>query len=380
MDIKLISTPSTTDLGDKDRFNKMSGTFAGVCYMPHDFDALLSEPEQKTLKRAEMTKANRHHSVFEHEFVTLYLENIPKFFAMLLNNEKLYVTSEKSARYTQMTPSPIEKELYFKWINKFKQLITEKYPNNNFIDARRTEKLAMENARYILSVYTPTSMVYTTSYRQLNYMYNWLVHYDGTSTLLNGLVPTSREFCRKLEELNLIDDKLQEGGFGRDFSLMGKRDREEHFGDVYSTNYEGTFASLAQAQRHRTLSYEMQVLPEKKYYVPKILNQDPALVKEWLDDMDKVSLYSPQGQLVKINERGNVENFILKMKERLCSCAQLEIVDQTRLTLGKYIFQTPDEGIKEMLEPYTKGARCLADFKCPSPCGFKEGIDMTREI
>lgn len=380
MDIKLISTPSTTDLGDKVRFNKMSGTFAGICYMPHDFDTLLSEPEQKTLKRAEMTKSNRHHSVFEHEFVTLYLENIPKFFAMLLNNEKLYVTSEKSARYTQMTPSPIEKELYFKWINKFKQLITEKYPNNNFIDARRTEKLAMENARYILSVYTPTSMVYTTSYRQLNYIYNWLVHYDRSSTLLNGLVPTSREFCRKLEELNLIDDKLQEGGFGRDFSLIGKRDREEYFGDVYSTNYEGTFASLAQAQRHRTLSYEMQVLPEKKYYVPKILNQYPDLVKEWLEDMDEVSLYSPQGQLVKINERGNVENFILKMKERLCSCAQLEILDQTRLTLGKYIFQTPDEGIKEMLVPYAKGARCLADFKCPSPCGFQEGIDMTREI
>lgn len=380
MDIKLISTPSTTDLGDKDRFNKMSGTFAGVCYMPHNFDTLLSEPEQKTIKRAEMTKLNRHHSVFEHEFITLYLENIPKLFAMLLNNEKLYATSEKSARYTQMEPSPIEKKLYFKWINKFKGLIVEKYPDNKFIDARRTEKLAMENARYILSIYTPTSMVYTTSYRQLNYMYNWLGNFDETSTLLSGLTEARYEFCQKLEELGLIDDKLQEGGSERGFSLLGKKDREEHFGDVYSTSYEGSFSSLAQAQRHRTLSYEMQVLPEKRFYVPKILFQSSDLANEWLEDMEEVSKNVPQGQLVKINERGNVENFILKMKERLCSCAQLEIVDQTRLILGKYIFQTPDESIKHMLEPFTKGARCLAGFNCPSPCGFKEGIEMTREI
>ena len=31
-----------------------------------------------------------------------------------LNNEKIYNTSEKSARYTQMEPSPQEKKLYEK--------------------------------------------------------------------------------------------------------------------------------------------------------------------------------------------------------------------------------------------------------------------------
>lgn len=379
MKISIIATPSTTDIGDKERFNEMSGTFAGICYMPSDYDTLANEPRDKTLKRANSTKSNRHHSVFEHEYITLCLENIPKIFAMILNNEKIYTTSEKSARYTKMQPTPLEKELYFKWLNTFKLLIQERYPNEKFIDNRRAEKLAMENARYLLSIYTPTTMAYTTSYRQLNYLYNWLKT-DESNPILRDLKPYTEEFCNNLEELNLIDDELQKGGNGRRLSLFGTRDRQEYFGEVYSTNYEGSYAQLAQAQRHRTLSYEMQSIPTDKFYVPKILNKTPELIQEWLTDMQKVKNLIPQGQLIKINERGTVENFILKMKERLCSCAQLEINDQTRLTLNKYIFQTPDEEIKNMLQPYTKGARCLADYHCTQPCGFKDGIEMTRDI
>lgn len=379
MKITVIATPSKTDLGDKERFDEMSGTFAGICYMPDDYATLASEPIEKTLRRANMTKANRHHSVFEHEYITLCLENIPKIFAMILNNEKIYTTSEKSARYTKMQPTPLEKELYFKWINIFKSLIQERYPNEKFIDNRRAEKLAMENARYLLSIYTPTTMAYTTSYRQLNYLYNWL-RTDDENPILQGLKPYTEDFCAKLEEMNLIDDDLQKGGRGRKLSLFGERDRQEYFGDVYSTNYEGSFAQLAQAQRHRTLSYEMRPLSEDKFFIPKILNKDPSLVAEWLDDMQKVKDLTPQGKLIKINERGTVENFILKMNERLCSCAQLEINDQTRLTLSKYIFQTQDEGIKDMLEPFTRGARCLAGYHCSQPCGFKDGIEMPRDI
>ena len=33
------------------------------------------------------------------------------------------------------------------------------------------------------------------------------------------------------------------------------------------------------------------------------------------------------------------------------------------------------------IKKYTRGARCtFPNFRCPSKCGFKEGIDLSRKI
>ena len=78
-----------------------SGKAAGICYMPDTLDVLFSEDTEKTLKRAKRTLISGHHSVFDHPIYHLALEDIPKILAMILNNEKMYTTSEKSARYTK---------------------------------------------------------------------------------------------------------------------------------------------------------------------------------------------------------------------------------------------------------------------------------------
>jgi thiaminase len=105
----------------------------------------------------------------------LTLEGIPKILAMILNNEKVYNTSEKSARYTKMNPSKEEKELYEKWINIYKEKISVEYPK---IDEKRVEKLAQENARYLISIFTPaTIMGYTVNFCQLNYIVHWFEDY-----------------------------------------------------------------------------------------------------------------------------------------------------------------------------------------------------------
>ena len=37
--------------------------------------------------------------------------------------------------------------------------------------------------------------------------------------------------------------------------------------------------------------------------------------------------------------------------------------------------------LKDDIVKYSKGARCtFPGFKCSSPCGFKEGITLTRKI
>ena len=160
--------------------------------------------------------------------------------------------------------------------------------------------------------------------------------------------------------------------------MFAKREREEEWGENYSTNYLASFAEVAQAQRHRTIYYEITLLDEPKYYIPLII-KDTELEKEWLKDISSLANGFPQGMLVKVNERGTVENFILKCKERLCGEAQLEIELQTNETLHKYLENTKESKpiIYNYLLPYAKGVRCtFPGFKCTKPCiwGAKEAL------
>ena len=84
---------------------EFSGLEAGMCYMRDNVDALFSEDKEKTIKRAQGTMTSGHHSVFGHVKYNFAFEEIPKILAMVLNNEKVYDTSEKSARYTKMKAS-----------------------------------------------------------------------------------------------------------------------------------------------------------------------------------------------------------------------------------------------------------------------------------
>lgn len=381
MNIKILASTNETKQDIKTNFNLMAGNFAGICYMSNDIEKLIAQPDSKKLSRAELVKTNGHHSCFDHEYITLYLEDVPKLFAMLLNNERAYNSSEKSARYTKMKMSDLEEELYNKWKDIFEKLITQKYGNEKYFDEKRVSKLAQENARYFLSVYTPTSLAYTASYRQLNYIYKWLTNIENSpSELLKKLAPSAKQFCDYLKSNNLVDEKIADFASDKGFSLLAKKNRNEYFGDVYSTRYFGSLAQFAQAQRHRTLCYELEELKFKTFYIPRLIKQNAELKKMWIEDMVKVKDNIPQGLIVKINERGNVEDFIRKTKERLCTSAQLEIEEQTMRTLERYIASTEDEDIKNELSKYSTGARCTSGYKCNSPCGFKDGITLEREI
>ena len=178
---------------------------------------------------------------------------------------------------------------------------------------------------------------------------------------------------------NLIVPELNSEAKGRSFSFFAKRKRAEEFGENYCINYKGTFAELAQAQRHRTLSYEVFIPDEHRYFVPPIIS-GTELEREWIEDISSLDDEFPQGLLLDINERGTVENFVMKCQERLCGAAQLEIALQTKETLDRYMQSTKDlkSDIYEYLLPYSKGARCtFPGFRCTLPCmwGAKNGID-----
>ena len=369
-----------------------SGRIAGVCYDKEGFEHLEKEDISNTQKRINNTLENDHHSVYDHIMINFNIVGIPKILAMVLNNEHQYTTSEKSARYTDVTYkngsilTEREVTLYNKWNERFKELIKENYPDfTNF----KIKTLAQENARYLITVFVPTEMVYSTTLRQINYIASIMQKYieehnESNDYLEKNLSLCMQGFIKELDRLNVLDKRLMHNSKNRNISLFGKdlEKREEIFSHIYSVNYEASYASLAQAQRHRTLFYQMERMDEKKYFVPPILNKKEEYIKEWTQDIKSVSNVVPQGEIILINETGTYDNFILKTKERLCTAAQLEVMKATRDTLLKYkdALEKNDNYLKEDIKKYVKGARCTFGYNCTKKCNFKEGITLEREI
>lgn len=375
----------------KDDAFLFAGHAAGVCYMPNTFDGLLQESSEKTLKRANSTLLSGHHSVYDHITYNLLIEDIPKILAIVLNNEGFYTTSEKSARYTKMKTDSIGTEYYTKWLARFIRLIEEKYGEKFgefYQDVKKAnkaiEKLAMENARYLISVFTPTTMIYTVSLRQINYILGFFQKYirDASSAFEIKLANCMKQFCEEIpDELKVL--ALNAASKGREISLFRKiGGGKQYFDEVYTTHYLGSWAMFAQEQRHRTLHYQISfddcfLEGRRLYYIPEILSKRPDWVEEWVKDLTHIDGTYPQAQIIKIYESGTYDKFLLKCYERMCGCAQLEIMKQTRRTLTSYHESRPD------LIPsnFMYGARCtFPDFKCTSRCIWSAKNALYRNI
>lgn len=389
----LENTPFLREDGtfDLKRAMNFSGKVGGICYNPEGLIASFSEDDEVTEKRINDTTANEHQSVYEHVSIGMYIKDASKMLNMVLNNEHQYSTSERSLRYTKVNPdscnlSPKELELYQKWYEILLAKIKDQY--DGVLKPFKMRTLAQENARNMVSVFMNTEMVHTIPLVQLNRIVSYMkdfINKKDKDKFETRLSQDFEMFISECERLNLLDSRLQSNRKERGLEIFGKDlDLEpEEFGSTYSTNYKSTFISYAQVQRHRRGRYRLERNPKNGYYVPPIIEDDPVLVEEWLHDIKSNKSNFPLGELLTINERGTFDDFIMKLKERDCSAAQLEIYRQTVATKEKYY-----ESLKEQnhpyvkrLEPYMKGRRCTyPDFKCPKPCGFVDGINGTRRI
>lgn len=395
----LPHTPFLLEDGKFDLKRAMSyqGQIGGICYSEDGLMASFSENEEKTEKRVNGTTSGEHQTVFEHVNVGLYLQDSPKFLNMILNNEHQYSTSERSLRYTTIKEWELPStfiEFYNKWNDIFFAKIKSAY--GGIKSDKQIMKLAMENSRYLMPVTIPTEMVHTLPLAQLNRVTNYLMDYRDNGVngkkdnLHEQMVPYIDEFIGQLREANVIDDRLLSNRKHRSLSIFGEdlKNTERYFGDVYSTVYESSFASLAQAQRHRTIYYQMERLndDEISYFVPPIISDDPMLTSMWFEDnqyLAKEFGTIPQSEKVIVSEKGTFDNFVMKMKERLCSAAQLEVAMQTEETRDEYYNYLVEQGNDKVskIEPYMNGARCtFPDYDCPKDCGFKEGKLLVRKI
>lgn len=376
---------------DKEKAYLISGRVAGICYEQNGFDFFKNEPIENSLKRAKNILYSQHHSVYEHINVTLQIKNLPKILAMVINNEKQFATTERSTRYTYVELNDYdenikrEDQLYNKWLDIFKIKINEKY--SNVYKKSKIRTLAQENARYMVTVFLPTEMIYTVNLRQLNYIVSWMYNYiekaNYNDYFQKNLADAMLNFIDELNKLNLLEKDFMTNFKERELSLFKKRDKEEYFGDTYTTTYLSSFVALAHLHRHRTLDYEMDYTKDLGYYIPPILRDDPLLVSEWLKDIESVQEIYPLGKLLEVTEQGKYDNFILKCKERLCTHAQIETCDITKETLYKYkqALEEKNHPLKDDIVNYTHGARCtFKDFTCVEDCKNSEGKRLVRKI
>lgn len=345
----------TTEINEVCTFNPESlnhdmvllgGKAAGVCYMPDNYFEDGVQDEEKALIRAKGCKKSGHHSALEHGHLTFVIQT-NKIMAMVLNSINTYVTSEKSGRYTKMTGNTeLEVDLYNKWMGIFKQIIAGYYTGTK--TDKEIEKLAQENARYMLDVFYPTTMMYTISYRELSY---FIVHLTNlinspansitvNQTFWERFVKSAQELIDAFKEAVFYDeDYIIEDVKGGCIRFLDKYINSDYtvldsyssvVSDNYSVLYRASFAEIAQAQRHRTLRYSIFDICAGDYYVPVIIRNTPY-EKEWIDDLDRLTNTGliPSATTCMINETGIIEDFVMKCKERLCSRAQLEICEVT---------------------------------------------------
>lgn len=415
---------------------KSTGVKAAICYKeekdgrPVNQDMIRNEESLSTLViRGLNTIFQDHTTPSEHQMVTLEMTDIPKALCMVLNNEKQYTADERSLRYTEVKKneyiSDKEVELYNKWLNILYDVIDKKHGDfyrkysKNESGAKKTMiKLAQENARFMVSVFMPTSITYTVPWIQINKIMTYMqkVINNPMNDFEKKLIPYFKEFIDKCINLdvaitkdslyrNLISDEnleLKENvlkkfpefeNYKGDKSLVYKNNKNvdlslfanrnpfsgingnNEYGYNISYNNLESFVCLAQEQRHRTCNCEMLIPDEFSSYIPPIILDDDKLVSMWVNDITSVKEVYPNGQLVKVNRCAALKD-ILKFiaQERACDRAQLEIekvyVDDMIPDIYENLKKQGNDALADNVYPYVKKLRCsFPGYHCPGTCG-----------
>ena len=256
------------------------------------------------------------------------------------------------------------------------------------LKSAQVKRLAMENARLFISVFTPaTTMEYTTSVRQINYIVYWirnmLAHEPGNDYERLAW-PWLEEFQELLFEVVGIEGLEDRKGRKELKFFAPEGGYDEYYGSVYSTSYNGSLTMFAQMLRHRSLDLEMGRKPLDEAYCPPILELEKYrdYHEEYLSDMEELLPNFPQGRKVVVYERGTIDAFAMKCDERLCGAVQYEAAQKTYETLSRYIERRVWYVNANILKPFYYGdpARCRRGFHCTRPCPLGPDKVLNRLI
>lgn len=414
----------------QDEAIKISGKSAGMCYCNDDFFTKLAVDNESAYSRFDRVAATHHHSIADHAQVEVVIQGASKLLAMILNNQGCYNTSEKSGRYTTMKgETEQEQKLYNKWHKIFFSKLKDA---PGVIDEKHADKLANENARYMLNIFSPiVNMCYTCSIARWTYLVQWMEEFisrwemveygefhnmtlkdDPYTFYCVKLAKEFEEFCYHIRQLGLYipellnrkDQSIDIFDNFEDIMPIPNSNKENPyntlwpvctnacgFDGVIVARFTASFASFAQLQRHRTSKFIMSVFDGEgnfnfnDFYVPKLI-RSMNLSNQWIDDLKSLHEVNviPTATRMMCKMVTTYDKFELMMLERCCGRAQLETMDVVSSINWNLLFQDgmneDDTGswVKycERRGLGTNGmfTKCMKQ-KCQEPCLFiKDGL------
>lgn len=397
-----------------------AGTKAAWCFKDGTAtpENIRNMPEIDLLRRGIETYINDHGTPDEHDKISLEITEFPKLMCMILNSEHQYTACERSFRYTKITTndyiSDIEVKLYNKWYNIFINIFEENYSEWFYQVNQKNEKntktdmrkKAQENARYFVSVLTPTSIAYSAPWYQWQKLATFLQDMieNPNTSLKKIVVPYAKEFIEQLIELKVVvltkdaialypplEKMLKEKNDNREWLYKNNKETKLYmfaennpFSGINkpneynaSINYNSrlSIAGFADILRHRTSYVALKNPNEFSYIIPKFVPSN--YWKEYDQDMQKINGIYPQGQLIDFNLDSSIYRLVQYMgKERACERPQQEVedwyVNQLLPDIVEGLSKRPEyeEEYKLLRTRYLDKCRCAyPNYHCPNPCG-----------
>lgn len=401
--------------------SKNDGKLADTDYIRKHFT------KENLIRRGVSTILQDHTTPSEQISISLEISGISRRLCLILNNEKEYAADELSLRYTKPIESKFNTKeeiiLYYKWLDKFKNILNSDYYNYFYILNNRNEKAtikdieakAQENARNFLGISTLTNITYTVPLAQLNKICLMMerVINNPQNDFEKSCIEEMKEFIKELKNLdiyitkskiyNLAIDKeglykeitrenigipnfdtfkdneesLYANRKNIDLSLLANRNKfssidalseASSFGISYTTDM--SLSCLAQLNRHRTINVEMKIPTYFTPYIPLFI-KDTSLEQEYIFDMNKLRNLYPLGQNVTVNIKAMYEDlFKYVATERSCMKAQNEIANLLTLKIIPFIYKEAmnrnDTYTMNLVKDYLNKYRCgFKDYECP---------------
>ena len=367
--------------GRQDKTFEIGAKVMSICVNTDPINKMRAEPLEKTLKRVDSTLIGRHHSGYGMEDIALGFEDVSRIFCLYLHNLHIYDTEEQSGRHTVLNLKPNEKPVFDYFYDKIYNNFLEQNPDADKSQLRQYRQIALENARYVTGIDSKTSMVYKTTLRQWNYIYDWtgkFLNQKDYNSYEEALLPDMRDFYEQLGSLEIegqriIEPRLKDP-YNHDFNVFGdfKNKNEVYDPDFYKVYYDASTVAFMQLHRHRQITFQLDN-PDKqeefKYYVPKIIKA-LNLEEDWASKLDTINNI-PQARLLTVKETGTPTMVVDRLKERACNYAQEETHYLSSLVADRVF-----KGLAQVDLPLStrlcdmyldKNRRSFPDYKCP-PC------------
>ncbi len=309
MILKVLATSKDANF-DMTDFNLLAGRVTGICYSNATIDEIIGEDKDKTLRKVNYIKDYRANRIFDHNLITLFLGDVPKFLATLLRSEGFGIVSE------QILTEQAQSVVLNKWRDVFVNKLIKKMNEDNPMTF--SQALVNETADYYLGYLTPsfapTNIVYTTTHQNLNSLVMFLDKLYttlGDAKFENTLKLHVKELATQLKSLPFYTQTLSKLDSKHQFKLFANNHKiEEYFGDVYSTSYRLSMLGFSQLQKVTTAKLSIRVM-EGAFYIPPIIKDSDDLTNLWLEDIGNIENF-PMGTLLEVIERGTLDDFVSK--------------------------------------------------------------------